>query len=171
MIKILIKEAEAGSRIDYLLALKTVFSRHQIQKLIKEKLVTINNFIPKAHYLVKSNDEIIITPPVLQDAKISPQNLPLNIVYEDRDIIVLDKANKIIVHPAPGHWNDTLVNGLLFHCAHLSGIGGVKRPGVVHRIDKETTGLLVFAKNDGAHNHLAAQFQKRTIIRSYLALV
>ncbi len=147
-------------------------SRNQIQRLIKTGCVTLeDNEIVDCSYKVKLGDSFQIEIPPLKEADPQPQNIPLDIVYEDNDLIVVNKPSGMTVHPAPGAYDKTLVNALLYHCKdNLSGIGGVKRPGIVHRIDKETSGLLVVAKNDIAHQHLSEQFFNHSIERTYFAV-
>ena len=146
-------------------------TRSFIQGLIADKAVTVNGKIIKSNYKLKSNDEIVIILPEPIELDVKAENIDLNIVYEDSDVIVINKPKNMVVHPAPGNYTGTLVNGLLYHCKDLSGINGVIRPGIVHRIDKDTTGILVIAKNDEAHNSLAKQFKDHSIKREYYALV
>ena len=147
-------------------------SRSQIQRLIKSGCVTLeDNEIVDCSYKIKVGDSFQIEIPPLAEAEPVAQNIPLDIVYEDNDIVVVNKPAGMTVHPAPGAYNNTLVNALLYHCKdNLSGIGGVKRPGIVHRIDKETSGLLVVAKNDAAHQGLSEQFFNHSIERTYFAV-
>ena len=163
-----------GVRIDKFLALSFPdLSRSQIQRLIKEGNVSCDdNIIADNAFKVREDDVYQIFVPPAVDADPEPENIPLDIVYEDDDLIVVNKPAGMTVHPAPGAYHGTLVNALLFHCgASLSGIGGVKRPGIVHRIDKDTSGLLVVAKNDAAHRFLSEQFFEHSIERTYYALV
>ena len=146
-------------------------SRTEIQKWIKAGQVIVNDNVEKANYKVEEEDIIQVTLPDPQSTEINPENIPLDIVYEDEDVIVVNKAKGVVVHPAPGNYTGTLVNGILYHCSDLSGINGVIRPGIVHRIDKDTSGILVIAKNDEAHNKLAIQFKDHSIKREYYALV
>lgn len=171
-IKIFIVSSENnGLRIDKFLSneLEDV-SRTQIQDIIKDKKVTVNREIVKASYLVCENDEveIIIPDPVVIDIK--PENIPLDIYYEDSDLIVVNKDSGMVVHPAIGNFTNTLVNALMYHCKDLSGINGVIRAGIVHRIDKDTSGLLVSCKNDFAHRGLSEQFYHKTVKRKYYAI-
>ena len=147
------------------------YSREFIMRLIDEEKVLVNNKKVKASYRVKENDEIELTIDEPKDLSNVPQDIPLDVVYEDEDIIVINKPRDFVVHPSNGHEDGTLVNALLHHCNDLSGINGVKRPGIVHRIDKDTTGLLVVAKNDEAHEFLANQLSDHTLHREYIALV
>nr|WP_319947816.1 RluA family pseudouridine synthase [uncultured Shimia sp.] len=148
-------------------------SRTRLARLIANECVTVNGVTivdPKAK--VKEGDDIAITVPVADESHIGPEDIPLDVVFEDDDLIVINKPVGMVVHPAPGTPNGTLVNALLHHCGDtLSGVGGVQRPGIVHRIDKETSGLLVVAKSDRAHHGLAAQFEKHTVERYYQAVV
>ncbi len=165
-------ENDIGSRIDkYLSTNIEGKSRSFIQGLIDSDSVTVNAKKVKSNYKLKDKDiiEVIMPEPVELDVK--PEKLELNIIYEDKDVIVLNKPQGVVVHPAPGNYSGTLVNGLLYHCNDLSGINGVIRPGIVHRIDKDTSGILVIAKNDESHNALAEQFKEHSIKREYYALV
>lgn len=164
--------SEEGERLDsYLVKKKVLPSRSQIQRLIGQEKIKVNGFATKASYLVKAKDTIAIEIPPPAQSILIPENLPIDIVYEDDDIVVVNKEAGRVVHPGAGNKKGTLVNALLFHCKNLSGVGGVMRPGVVHRLDKETSGLIIFAKNDEAHLHLANQFKERTLKRHYKALV
>lgn len=146
-------------------------SRSYIQLLIEDGEVTVNDCVKKSNYKLKENDSILITIPEAKEYFIEPENIPLDVIYEDNDIVVINKPRGMTVHPAPGVYSGTLVNALLYHCKDLSGINGILRPGIVHRIDKDTTGILVVAKNDKAHNHLAAQLKDHSMTREYVALV
>lgn len=166
-------EEKTERRIDQYLADYTEYSRSFIQKLIKNKKITVNgNLINKMKIPVCFDDEICIEVPEPEKLEIAPEKMDLNILYEDEDVLVVDKPKGMVVHPSAGHLNHTLVNGLLYHCqGHLSGINGVLRPGIVHRIDKDTTGALVVCKNDVAHQSLASQLQVHSITRKYEAIV
>jgi len=171
MQSIIVSHKDMDSRIDIFLTKSLQLTRSNIQKLIEEGNITVNDSIIKSNYRLKANDYINITLPELKEPDILSQNIPLNIIYEDSEIIVINKEKGMVVHPAPGHYEDTLVNALMYHCkGSLSGINGVLRPGIVHRIDKDTSGLLVCAKNDNAHTHLATQFAKHSINRAYYAI-
>lgn len=146
-------------------------SRSQIQEMIKEGYVLVNGKPEKASYKLEAGDMIELTMMPPKDMEIKPENIPLDIVYEDSDVLVIDKANDMIVHPTLSIVSNTLVNAILYHCQDLSGINGVNRPGIVHRIDKETSGLLMVAKNDLAHRSLSQQLKDHTVTRSYVALV
>ncbi len=167
-------EDEAGRRLDALLADRLDdISRTRIKSLIQNKSVSLNGAtIEDPSYRVKSADRIEITLPPPTAAIPLPQDIPLSVIFEDEDVIVINKPSGLVVHPGAGTPDGTLVNALLHHCGEsLSGIGGVIRPGIVHRIDKETTGLMVAAKNDKAHHALAKQFAKHTVVRKYHAVV
>ena len=154
-------DEEAGDRIDRYLSLKLDdLSRSRFKALVKEGQAAANGVkILEPNYRVKLGEQISITIPVPDDPVPKPENIPLNVIYEDGDVIVIDKPAGMVVHPAAGNWNGTLVNALIAHCGEsLSGVGGVRRPGIVHRIDKETSGLMVVAKNDKAHAGLSEQF-------------
>ena len=146
-------------------------SRTRVQALIKRGAVRVNGQTVRPSYQVQPGDRIELEVPEPEPLEVTPEDIPLDIRYEDADLLVVDKAAGMTVHPAPGSWTGTLVNALLHHCSDLSGINGVLRPGIVHRLDKETTGLLVVAKSDVAHRHLAAQLEARRITRRYTALV
>lgn len=160
-------------RLDQYLADALDFSRSYLQKLIKTENVTINgNLTTKGKVPVHIDDEIKVAVPEPEQLEILPENLNLDILYEDEDILIVNKPKDMVVHPAPGHMSHTLVNGLLYHCnGNLSGINGVLRPGIVHRIDKDTTGALVVCKNDLAHRSLAEQLSVHSITRKYNAIV
>ena len=169
----LIQEDLVDERIDKCLSiLMDTLSRSYIQKLIKDGMVSVNNKVVKSNYRVKNDDEISFYLPKSIEPEILAQDIPLDILYEDSDVIVVNKPKGMVVHPAAGHYKDTLVNGLLYHCKDsLSGINGVMRPGIVHRIDMNTTGSLIVCKNDHAHNHIAAQLKEHSITRKYHAIV
>ena len=165
----LVEEDEEGDRLDVYLADQFVdMSRSYIQKIIKDKKVTVNGKIEKAKYLVKEEDKIVIEIPKPKVLEVVPQDIPIEIVYEDDDIIIVNKPQGMVVHPAPGNYEGTLVNAILYHCkGNLSSINGVIRPGIVHRIDKDTSGILMIAKNNNAHNCLAEQLKDHSITREY----
>ncbi|MGL5757149.1 MAG: RluA family pseudouridine synthase [Paraclostridium sp.] len=160
---------EESERLDVYLAEQLGdMSRSYIQKLIKEKKVTVNNKIEKAKYLVKEHDDIVIEIPEPKELAVLAQDIPIDIVYEDNDLLIINKSQDMVVHPAPGNYENTLVNAILYHCKdNLSSINGVIRPGIVHRIDKDTSGLLMVAKNNNAHNSLAEQLKDHSITREY----
>lgn len=147
------------------------YTRSFVQKLILDEKITVNDKLVKSGYKLKLNDKISISDFEIKKLDIVKQNIDLDIVYEDKDIIVVNKAQGMIVHPAPNVYLDTLVNALMYHCKDLSSINGVERPGIVHRIDKDTSGLLVIAKNDFSHKFLSEQFKVHSIRREYVALV
>ena len=162
----------AGERIDKALSLmESTWSRSQISGWLDEERILVNGAKVKAKYKVKVGDVIEVTVPEVEDLEILPENLNLEIVYEDADVLVVNKPKGMVVHPAPGHASGTLVNGLMYHCKDLSGINGVARPGIVHRIDKDTSGLLMVAKNDVAHEGLVNQLVDKSVTRKYTALV
>lgn len=163
---------DTGNRIDKFLAGElSDYSRSYIQKLITDGNVLVNDITVKSNYKIRENDVIRIQVPDSVELEVIPENIPLDILYEDEDVILINKPKGMVVHPAPGHYTGTLVNALLYHCnGNLSGINGVLRPGIVHRIDKDTTGVLVVCKNDFAHNSLAAQLQVHSITRIYDAI-
>lgn len=172
--KLNVPEGIKPTRLDKVLAeLCPDFSRSRLKVLIEEGQVIVSGFIIKTpSHKVKAEEVISITVPVAVDDTPEPQNIPLDIIYEDDDLLVLNKEVGMVVHPAVGNLDGTLVNALLYHCKdNLSGIGGVKRPGIVHRLDKETSGLMVVAKNDLAHQGLSDQLQDRTLSRIYGALI
>lgn len=165
------KESE-NNRIDkYLAEAFNGKSRSYIQGLIEKENIKVNGKSIKSNYKVKENDEILISMPEALELEVEAEDIPLDILYEDNDVIVINKPQGMVVHPAPGNYTKTLVNALLYHCKDLSTINGVIRPGIVHRIDKDTTGVLVVAKNDEAHNFLSKQLQTHSMKREYIALV
>lgn len=147
------------------------YSRTMIQELIKENYVHVNKETAKSNYTVQVDDQIVVSIPKPVDSEAMPQDLDIDILYEDEDLAVVNKPQGMVVHPAAGHADGTLVNALLFHIKDLSGIGGVVRPGIVHRIDKDTSGLLMIAKNDHTHEALSDQLKNKTPLREYTALV
>ena len=165
--------AESGTRIDaWLSANVPDLTRNAAQRLLTEGMVTVNGKPPKKNYKVSAGDAVTVTIPDIAEVPLVPQNIPLDIVFEDEDVVVVNKPRGMVVHPAPGHPDGTLVNALMYHCGDsLSGVGGEKRPGIVHRIDKDTSGLLIVAKNDAAHLALSAQLSDRSLSRVYRAVV
>ena len=146
-------------------------SRSYIQKLIKDGNVHVNNVIVKANYRVKTDDDVLFMLPDAVDPDIQPENIPLSILYEDKDILIVNKPKGMVVHPAAGHYSGTLVNAIMYYCKEdLSGINGVMRPGIVHRIDMDTTGSLIICKNDETHNAIALQLKDHSITRKYRAI-
>ena len=164
---------EAGERLDALLPrIVPGLTRSAAQKLISSGMVEVNGAPVKKNYRSSPGDEVSVTLPEPEPAELVPQDIPLDVVYEDPDLIVINKPRGMVVHPAPGHPDGTLVNALLFHCGEsLSGVGGERRPGIVHRIDKDTSGLIIAAKNDFAHQGLAAQLADHSLCRTYEAVV
>ncbi|REI07091.1 RluA family pseudouridine synthase [Staphylococcus felis] len=159
-------------RIDKVLPeLNPEWSRSQIQDWIKSGQVEVNGKVVKSNYKVKLQDYIVVTEKEVVEANIEPENLNLDIYYEDEDVVIVYKPKGMVVHPSPGHYTGTLVNGLMYQIKDLSGINGEIRPGIVHRIDKDTSGLLMIAKNDIAHRHLVEQLTAKTVTRKYTALV
>ena len=167
-----ILEEQKGDRIDKVIStLDEEWSRTQVQQWIKEGHITVNGQQIKTNYKCSLNDQIEISIPDPEELDVVPEDLNLEIYYEDSDVLVVNKPRGMVVHPAPGHLSGTLVNGLMFHCKDLSGINGVLRPGIVHRIDKDTSGLLMVAKNDLAHESLVNQLVAKTVTRKYKAIV
>ena len=169
--KVVVSEQYNNSRLDKFLT--TIFSdksRSFFQNIIEEDLVKVNDSVRKSNYKLKENDIVEVKFPDAIEGTIKPENIPIEILYEDDDIIIVNKVQGMIVHPAPGVYSGTLVNALLYHCKDLSGINGVVRPGIVHRIDKDTSGILVIAKNDFAHVKLSEDFKKHSITREYVAI-
>jgi 23S rRNA pseudouridine1911/1915/1917 synthase len=163
---------EAGPRLDrYLAETWPDLSRSRLQHLIADGLVSVNSAPVRSSYKVREGDLLSVCIPSSSPLAVSPEDIPLCVIYEDQDLLVIDKPAGLVVHPAPGHPSGTLVNALLAHCPDLAGIGGVERPGIVHRLDKDTSGLMVVAKNECAHQSLTRQIQERTVIKRYLALV
>lgn len=165
--------ADSGLRIDkYLSSVNEQLSRSYIQKLLKSGLVLVDGKPVKASYQVDEGDVISLDIPEAVEPEIEPEDMDLDILYEDQDVILVNKPKGMVVHPAAGHYSHTLVNGLMHHCKdQLSGINGVMRPGIVHRIDMDTTGVIIACKNDMAHNSIAAQLKEHSITRRYQAIV
>lgn len=167
-----VDESSVGTRLDVFISNKFENkSRSYIQGIIEGETATVNGKCRKSNYKLKLADTITLVIPEPVELNVKAEEIPLDVIYEDSDVIVINKPQDMVVHPAPGNYSGTLVNALLNHCKDLSGINGVLRPGIVHRIDKDTSGALVVAKNDNAHNSLAAQFKEHSVTRSYLALV
>ena len=167
-----VNKEDSGKRLDAFIAENTELSRSAAAKLIESGAILIKGKKSEKKYQVKEGDEVDLTIPEVEEYEAEPENIPLDVVYEDNDIIVINKPSGMVVHPAPGNYTGTLVNALLYHCRDsLSGIGGVMRPGIVHRIDKDTSGLLVVAKNDAAHRALSEELGYHGIEREYHALV
>lgn len=169
--RIIITENEAGMRADVALAQLLEITRSNMQKLLEEGRAVRGQKVIKSNYRVKAGEEIMVNLPEPQPLDVQPEDIPLDIIYEDDDVVVVNKARGMVVHPAAGNYNGTLVNALLYHCKNLSGINGVIRPGIVHRLDKDTSGIMICAKNDSAHLSLSEQIQSKTAQRTYLAVV
>lgn len=170
-ISLIVDEENSGLRLDVFLANSTPLSRSYIQKLIENKRILVNDAYKSKKYEVNSDDSIEIDYDENTLTDIRPNDIKLDVVYEDEDIIVINKPKGLVVHPAPGNYDNTLVNGLIAHCKELSDINGYYRPGIVHRIDKDTSGLLVCCKNNDSHVKLASQLQDKTCFRRYYAIV
>lgn len=172
-VKFIADESDAGLRLDKCIAVNhPEVSRSYVQKLIESGGAWINGNTGRCKDFIKAGDEIKVLIPEPEGLEVEAENIPLDIVYEDDDVILVNKPKGLVVHPAAGHYTGTLVNGLLYHCkGSLSGINGILRPGIVHRIDKDTTGIIIACKNDAAHRSLAEQFKEHTITRRYNALV
>ncbi|PKM45555.1 MAG: RNA pseudouridine synthase [Firmicutes bacterium HGW-Firmicutes-8] len=172
ILKHTVTEQQAGTRLDILLSsLDAELSRSRVQKLVAETAATVNGSPAKSNYKVKEGDLVLVEARDPEPTVVAAEKIPLDIIYEDSDLLVVNKPPGMVVHPAAGNYTGTLVNALLDHCKDLSGINGVIRPGIVHRIDKDTSGLLLVAKNDKAHLSLAEQLKEHTVSRKYLALV
>ena len=171
--KFIIEDESDGERLDKLLSeLMPDCSRTFIQKLIKDGAVTKNGaVVTKSSQRPEAGDELLLSIPEPVVPEIIPEDIPIDIVYEDSDILIVNKQKGMVVHPAPGHLSGTLVNAILYHCKDLSGINGILRPGIVHRIDKDTSGLLIICKNDNSHKNIAAQLKDHSIERTYHAIV
>src|SRR5437762_8128289 len=171
-IELVVPKQNAQLRLDLFLAKELPgYSRSRLQQLIRTGFLRLNGEITRPRHLVRAGDKIELTEPSLEKIDNQPEPIPLEILFEDKDIIVINKPAGLVVHPGAGHRQHTLVNALLGHCTTLSGIGGKERPGIVHRLDKETSGCLIVAKNDEAHRELSRQFAERMIEKIYLALV
>ena len=166
-----VSDEETGERIDSFLSGKTEFTRTRIQQLIKERNIMVNGKVTKSSYKIEKDDEIAIEVPEAETTEIKPENIKIDIVYEDSYIAVINKQAGMVVHPAHGHYSGTLVNAILYHIKDLSGINGEIRPGIVHRLDKDTSGLIVIAKNDKVHAALTEMFQEKKIKKTYLAIL
>jgi 23S rRNA pseudouridine1911/1915/1917 synthase len=170
--ELIVSANEANLRLDQFLARRLPeYSRSRLQRLIRDGFVRLNDSTSRPRQIVRGGDKIEVIEPPLEKTETLPEPIPLEILFEDNDLIVINKPPGLVVHPGAGHREHTLVNALLHHCTTLSGIGGKERPGIVHRLDKETSGCLVVAKNDTAHRELSRQFAARTVEKVYLALV
>lgn len=165
-------EEDSGQRLDSYIAKELdEVSRSYIQKLIKEDLVSVNNKKIKASYIVNEGDSILVELPKPKKLEVIAEDIPLEIIYEDEDIVIINKPQDMVVHPAPGNYTGTLVNGLIYHIDSLSSINGIIRPGIVHRLDKDTSGILIVAKKDKAHRQISEDLKDRKVKRLYKALV
>lgn len=173
ILELIVDTEDTGIRIDkYIAENLEELTRTYIQKLIQEGQVLVNNKVIKANYKVSADDQVSLTIPPPEELNIEAEDIPLDIIYEDKDIIIINKGKGMVVHPAAGHYSGTLVNALLYHCRdELSGINGVLRPGIVHRIDMNTTGVIVVCKNDYSHQFIAEQLKVHSITRKYNAIV
>ncbi len=164
--------AEGGERLDkWLAAQLPERSRSEVQRWIEAGRATLRGRVLKASHRVTAGETIAVIVPAPEDYTVEPEPIPLVVLYEDADLLVVDKPAGMVVHPAAGNWHGTLVNAVLYHCPDLAGVGGARRPGIVHRLDKDTSGVIVVAKNDAAHRALQAQFKARQVYKTYLALV
>lgn len=170
-IEFTVNEPDQGSRLDRFLAGHTEFSRARLTRWLKNGHVLVNDRVRPASYRVRLGDRLSLAVPPPEPSSLNPEALPLDILYEDRDLILVNKPPGLVVHPAPGHRGGTLLNALLHHCPNLAEVGDVSRPGLVHRLDKDTSGVLVTAKTALAHGHLVRQFHDREVEKVYLALV
>ncbi|MBC7074816.1 MAG: RluA family pseudouridine synthase [Syntrophomonadaceae bacterium] len=169
---LLVGEEMEGERLDAFITVNIErLSRSMVKNLIGENKVLVNGEARRASYRVKEGEEVIVEVPEVKEVNIRPEKIPLEIIYQDEDLAVVNKPKGMVVHPAHGNWSGTLVNALLYHIKDLSGINGELRPGIVHRLDKDTSGVMVVAKNDAAHRRLAEQIKDHTINREYIALV
>ena len=162
---------DAGKRADVFLAEKLNLSRANIQKMMDAERITVGQKVVKANHKVKDGENFVIRYQEAVPLELIAENIPLDILYEDQDVVVVNKARGMVVHPAAGNYTGTLVNALLYHCKNLSGINGVIRPGIVHRLDKDTSGVMIVAKNDAAHTSLSEQIQTKSARRTYLVVV
>ena len=169
--RLIITEQEAGQRADVGLAAMLELTRSNMQKLLEEGRAVRGSKVLKSNYKLRLGDEIDVTLPEPQPLDVQPENIPLDIIYEDEDVVVVNKARGMVVHPAAGNLNGTLVNALLYHCKNLSGINGVIRPGIVHRLDRDTSGLMLAAKDDDTQRALQNLIRTRTLDRRYITLV
>lgn len=173
MEQIIIREEQSNTRIDkFLNEQYAELSRSYIKNCLKDRKIVVNDKEVKAGYNLKAGDIITILDIEPEEIDVKPQDIPLDIIYEDSDVLIVNKPKNMVVHPAPGHYENTLVNAVLYHCkGDLSGINGKIRPGIVHRIDKDTTGSLIICKNDKSHNNIAAQIKEHSILRRYIGIV
>lgn len=169
--RIIVDEASAARRVDVAIAKVLGLTRSNVQHLLDAGMVKKGEKVLKANYKLRQGEEIIVNVPEPEPLDLQPENIPIDVIYEDEDVIVVNKPRGMVVHPAAGNYHGTLVNALLHHCKNLSGINGVIRPGIVHRLDKDTSGIMICAKNDAAHLSLSKQIQDKVAYRSYLAVV
>ena len=171
--QILSWEVQRGSeRLDRHVVLQhPQLSRSQVQRLLRQGFITVNGLVQRAAYKVQAGDQVSVRIPPPAPSRVEAESIPLHIVYEDDDLLVVDKTAGMVVHPGPGHSRGTLVAAVLAHCPDLAGVGGELRPGIVHRLDKDTSGLILVAKNDASHRYLQSQFKEREVQKGYLALV
>jgi 23S rRNA pseudouridine1911/1915/1917 synthase len=162
---------DVGQRADKVVSARLDVSRNQVQNWIEAERIIVRNQPIRSNYKIRTGDLLLISIPEPEPLDVEPEAIPLDIYYEDEDVLVVNKPRGMVVHPAPGHMHGTLVNALLYHCKHLPGIGGVMRPGIVHRIDKDTSGLLMVAKTERAQLSLSAQLKEHSVTRKYIALV
>ncbi len=171
-IEITVAAGEKGQRLDVFVTRKyNDISRSQVKRALEDRRLLVNRVTPKAGYRLRQGDIISYTGEAPLPCKAFAENIPLSVVYEDPHIMIVNKPAGMVVHPAPGHYSGTLVNAILFHCHDLSGVGGVLRPGIVHRLDKDTSGLIIIAKSDQAHRRLTDQFKRHEIRKTYMAVV
>ncbi len=169
---IIVASEDVGTRIDtFLVDIFPDITRSQIKRWIENVHIHVNEHECKVSYKIREGDRINLNPPAIMDSNIEPENIPLTIIYEDNDIVVVDKSIGLVIHPAPGHYTGTLANAIMYHAADLTGIAGEHKPGIVHRLDKDTSGVIVIAKNDMAYQSLCAQFKNRSVEKIYYALV
>jgi 23S rRNA pseudouridine1911/1915/1917 synthase len=160
-----------GERLDVFVARQTSLTRSRVRKLIDDGMVSVDGARQRASHRLAAGQSVVVTVPPASASEAQPESIALDIIHEDADIVVINKPPGMTVHPSPGHTTSTLVNAILAHCTDLSGIGGVLRPGIVHRLDRDTSGVILVAKNDDAHNALAKQLRERTVEKTYIALV
>ena len=168
---IIVTENETGERIDSFLPKMTQLTRTRIQQLIREGMITVNGKNTKSSYRIEKDNKIEIEFPEIKETELKAENIDINIIYEDEDIAIINKQAGLVVHPAHGHFSGTLVNAIMFHIEDLSGINGELRPGIVHRLDKDTSGLLIIAKNDKAHIELTRMSQNKEVNKTYIAIL
>jgi 23S rRNA pseudouridine1911/1915/1917 synthase len=167
-----VSQEDAGSRLDLFLSrMRLELSRNQVQRLIDDNFILVNEKPQKASYRLRSKDQILVSVPPTPPCQLAPEPLSLDVVFEDDHLIAINKPPGLVVHPATSHRTSTLVHGLLYHCDHLADLGGPLRPGIVHRLDKDTSGIIVVAKDNSAYRHLTQQFKEKAVYKEYSALV